>query len=89
VNRDPEVDSIKLFGVNLVITFCKLNHFINVNNICHIELKRLRFENEGVNLHQKSFMRLSPCHKTFIINVLTTLSKIYHFITVSIVLSVF
>ncbi len=35
-----EVDLIKPFGANLLTGLCKVNHFINVYNICHSVVKR-------------------------------------------------
>ncbi len=30
----------KYFGTNLLMLFCKLNHFVNISNICCIVMKR-------------------------------------------------
>ncbi len=50
----PGVNLINAFLVILlVIFFCKLDHFINVNDICHIELKRSSFVKRVSKFTQK------------------------------------
>jgi len=36
----PAADLIKLFGVNLLMILCEIDHFINIGNICSISMKR-------------------------------------------------
>ncbi len=33
------VNLIKLFGVNLLTIFCKLDHFINISQLCCMAMK--------------------------------------------------
>ncbi len=47
IRSTPEVDLIKLFLSKFPHTFCKLDHFININNINDIAMK-------SPSLHKKS-----------------------------------
>jgi hypothetical protein len=56
----PGVDRIKLFRVNLLTLFCKLDHFINTSNIYSIALKRYSLQNRVSKSTLKSFIRSTP-----------------------------
>jgi hypothetical protein len=46
-----EVNLIRPFWHKFTHDFCKLDHFINVNNICSIEMKRYCFEKHYNNIN--------------------------------------
>ncbi len=56
----PGVDLIKLFTVNLLTLFGKLDHFINISNIYSIFMKRSSFQNRVSKFTPKKFMRSTP-----------------------------
>ncbi len=43
--------------------FCKLDPFIDMNNICCITMKSCKLQKELVNLDQKCVMRLTPARQ--------------------------
>ncbi len=49
------------FGVNLLTLFCKLDHFINVTNICCIAIKRSSFKKRVSKFTPKKFYVNYPC----------------------------
>ncbi len=48
-----------IFGFNLLTVFCKLDHFIDVNKICHIVKKRFSFEKIVSKFTPKKFLRIT------------------------------
>ncbi len=56
----PGVDLIKHFRSKFTHSFCKLDHFITVNNIVSVQLKYLAYEIVQVILRPKGFKRLTP-----------------------------
>jgi hypothetical protein len=56
----PGVKLSKQFWRIITHTFCKLDHFINVSNICCIAMKRCSLQNRASKLTPKSFMRSTP-----------------------------
>ncbi len=58
--QSPGVYLIKLFSTKFAHTFCELDHFINLSNICYIAMKRTNLQKECVNLCQKSFYDRNP-----------------------------
>jgi hypothetical protein len=54
------VELIKLFWHKFNLTFCKLDHFINVYNTFVSAVKNLAYLKDEANLGPKSFMRLTP-----------------------------
>jgi hypothetical protein len=51
--------SQNFFAVNLLTLLCKLDHFMNVT-IIFWSCEKMWLSQKSVNLHQKSFMRLTP-----------------------------
>jgi len=54
----PWVDLIKLFGVNLLTLLCKLDHLINISNICSIGMKRSSLQNRVSKFTPKKFYEI-------------------------------
>jgi hypothetical protein len=49
-----------LFGVNLLTPFCKLDHFINISNICCTVMKRSNLQNIVSKFMPKMFDEIDP-----------------------------
>ncbi len=56
----PGVNFMKLFWHKFTYTFCKLDHFINVNNICHKTMKRSRFSKIVSKSKAQKFYEIYP-----------------------------
>ncbi len=56
----PGVDLIKLFVVNLLKLFCKLDHFINANNNGLSGVKQSSLQTKVRKFMTKSFIRPTP-----------------------------
>jgi hypothetical protein len=57
--------SLSYYGINLIAILCKLDHYINVNNICQIELKRYNSQKEWVIFTPKRFDEIHPSGQSY------------------------
>jgi hypothetical protein len=62
------VDLTKLFCVQLLTLFCKLDHFINVRNICFIGMKRSSLQYRISKFTPKKFYEIDPWLNSLHIN---------------------
>ncbi len=56
--ESPRVNLIKVFWSKITHTFCKLDHFINISNICCIGMKRSSLQNRLRKFTPKKFYEI-------------------------------
>jgi hypothetical protein len=54
------VNLLKLIGLNLLNTFCKLNYFTNISYICCITMKRCSLQQRVSKFATKMFYEIDP-----------------------------
>jgi hypothetical protein len=61
VNAVPGVDLIKIFAVNLLTLFCKLDLFIIANNNCLSAVKISSLQTKASKFTLKKFYEIDSC----------------------------